>query len=217
MHDFTNTNADFPETRMGPGGSVGAGMDRLYWSAVYAFLRRKRFDRDTARDMTSDFFADKVYGKEFFAKADPTRGPLRVFIMSAVENYAVSWRRRPRNQAGGTNLSVQTDELERFDHDQETARSPEEAFEAALDREIVNEALARCERCFEGRGKTAHWKVFEARVVRPSVAQMQPASREDVARDVGFENEAAASAAQQVVVKRFGLILEEVRAEIRAD
>jgi hypothetical protein len=217
MHDFTNTHADFPETRM-HGASEHAGIrDRLYWSAIYAFLRRKGSDRETARDITADFFADKVYGKDFFAKADPSKGPLRVFVMHAVDNYAVSWHRRPRNQPGGTNRSVEQDALDQFDRDQACAGSPDDAFRMALERETVNEALARCAQYFMTSGREGHWKVFEARLVRPTRGLAAPEPRDEAARAYGFENEAAASAAQQVVAKRFKMLLSEVRTEAGAD
>ena len=49
---------------------------KRYWKSIYAYLRVKGFNDDTARDLVQEFLTGWLE-KENFAKADPTRGRFR--------------------------------------------------------------------------------------------------------------------------------------------
>ena len=55
---------------------------QAYWYPIYAFVRRRGFSPEQARDRTQDFFA-YVLERELIARADPARGRFRAFLRTA--------------------------------------------------------------------------------------------------------------------------------------
>jgi len=55
----------------------------IYWTPVYAFIRRSGRPVEDARDLTQAFFT-AVIDKGHFAKARQERGRFRSFLLSAV-------------------------------------------------------------------------------------------------------------------------------------
>ena len=52
-----------------------------YWQPVYAFIQRKGFDPDEARDCTQEFFT-RVIEKEYLRDVDRSKGKFRSFCWS---------------------------------------------------------------------------------------------------------------------------------------
>jgi RNA polymerase sigma-70 factor (ECF subfamily) len=57
-----------------------------YWYPLYAHVRRRGHDADTARDLTQGFFAE-VLAKGSIAAADSARGRFRTFLLAALDNF----------------------------------------------------------------------------------------------------------------------------------
>lgn len=191
---------------------------RVYWPAVYAFLRRSGRSRDEAEELTQAFFADVVSGRALLAGASPERGRLRTLLIAALKNYRIDVYRREASRGDGQTWSLSSMDVEL--EEQRVSTRADDAPDVGFDREwaatIVNEALCKCRRHFEDAGKLAHWKLFEARVVRPLTSPSDPPSLANLAQELGFRSTADAAAAMQVVKKRFDVILREVTAETTA-
>jgi hypothetical protein len=57
-----------------------------YWQPVYAFIQRKGFGPEEARDYTQEFFT-RVIEKEYLRDVDRSKGKFRSFLLAAVSHY----------------------------------------------------------------------------------------------------------------------------------
>jgi DNA-directed RNA polymerase specialized sigma24 family protein len=82
---------------------------RSYWYPLYAYVRRRGHDEDTAKDLTQAFFA-RLLEKNYLAQADRERGKFRSFLIGALKHFladewdkAFRWMTRPRKTDTGWN------------------------------------------------------------------------------------------------------------------
>lgn len=141
-------------------------MDRLcerYWRPVYHYLRRRGCPPAEAEDLTQSFFAEFLE-KNLPARADPAKGRFRTFVLTVVERLLGARRRRSGRERAALEKRVEEEEarVERFDE----GLSPEEAFNRAWVRSLVERTFERLER-ERPRGKGAGYlRVFRAHVER---------------------------------------------------
>ena len=65
-----------------------------YWYPLYAYVRRRGYQAEDARDLTQAFFA-KLLEKNDLTAADPARGRFRSFLLTSMKNFLASeWRRQ---------------------------------------------------------------------------------------------------------------------------
>lgn len=114
-HD--GTGAQFPTTHWSvvltagdsasPGSQEALGrLCRQYWLPLYAFVRRKGYSPEDARDLTQSFFADFL-ARHAVDRADPNRGRFRTFLLACLQNFLGHQRDRALAQKrGGATLVV---------------------------------------------------------------------------------------------------------------
>ncbi len=217
------TGAGFQPTRWtlvdalhnGSGAARERAMDelvRLYWPAVYGFLRRSGKPREEAAECTQAFFAEVILRRRLFEHADEARGRLRTLVLTALKRHLID---RQRSAAASEVLRAWSVDVNQLDaEDNAHARCPEladESPDAFFERRWavaqLEEALRRCEQHFRGTGKSAHWELFAARVVHPAVSAVEPRPLAETAAALGFRSAADAAAAVQVVRKRMLAVL----------
>ena len=72
-----------------------------YWYPLYAYVRRRGYAAEDARDLTQAFFA-RLLERQVLASADPARGRFRSFLLTALKNFLASeWRRQAAEKRGG--------------------------------------------------------------------------------------------------------------------
>jgi len=71
-----------------------------YWYPVYAFVRLRGFDPDSAQDLTQGFFA-QLLEKRTLKAADKERGRFRSFVLAALKFYLSHERERAGAQKRG--------------------------------------------------------------------------------------------------------------------
>ena len=72
-----------------------------YWYPLYAYVRRRGYQAEDARDLTQAFFA-KLLEKNWVAAADRERGKFRTFMLTALKHYmADEWDRQRAQKRGG--------------------------------------------------------------------------------------------------------------------
>ncbi len=188
---------------------------QAYWPAVYGYLRRRGQGREQAAEETQAFFADVVLGRELFGRADRDRGRLRTLVLASLRNY-----QRDAARADGRRAAVSQpprDAIESVERSMgATGAGPEEEFDRQWAAAALNEAIARCRAHFEGNGKVAHWRLFEARELAPARGQVAARSMAELAAELGYRSAADAAAAVQTVKKRLLALLEEVVSESSA-
>jgi len=83
---------------------AGEALERLcsvYWYPLYAFVRRKGYQVDDAKDLTQQFFL-RLLQDSRLALADQARGRFRSFLLSALHHFLVNeWIKRGREKRGG--------------------------------------------------------------------------------------------------------------------
>lgn len=186
----------------------------LYWPPIYAYLRRSGLPSEDAAETTQAFFTDVVLQRKLFQRADAERGRLRTLLLTALRNYLRDGHRR-HEARGGHGMSLTDLQREEVVAPEIAQLNPEQAFDRRWAMATLEEALARSREHFAS--KPAHWKAFEARVLRPSIAAVEPPPLARVADELGFRTPADAASAVQVVRKRTAALLLEVVGETVAD
>jgi RNA polymerase sigma factor (sigma-70 family) len=136
---------------------------RLYCYPVYAFVRRRGYDRPDAQDLTQDFFIH-LLEKGLLDRANPQRGRFRNFLLGAL-NYVLAHaaeRAHARKRGGG---------CQRVFLDQETAEgyyqlaaprgmTAEKIFETRWAAALIEAALKRLRDELESTGKGRLFEVL---------------------------------------------------------
>lgn len=127
-----------------------------YWYPLYAYLRRRGYDRQQAEDYTQDFFA-ALLERQGLGKADPRLGKFRSFLLASLKNYlADEWGRKQAQKRGG---GIKVSSLDFDDGDTRYGREPaddlsaEKLFERSWAQAILAQALARLKAEFTTEGK----------------------------------------------------------------
>lgn len=192
-----------------------ARLTELYWPAVYTYLRRRGVLAEEAEELTQSFFAEVVVGRKLFSSAFPDRGRLRSLILTALRNYShdVARRTAGRGRDRPQTIRMSAD----FGAEEQLVAvcegTPEDGFDRRWAVALLTESLRRCELHFRECGKSGHWALFDARVLRPAITSREalPLAFEHEARD--FDSRADAAAAVQTVKRRFHAVLRDVIAE----
>lgn len=141
---------------------------RRYWPAVYAYIRSSGCSVDEAADLTQGFVCDVVLERRLFSHADPKRGRFRSLLLKAVSNYVEQCRRRDRaSKRSPPSKPLSLSKMELASMESANNLPPEQAFCAQWNATIIRRVLDRVAKDCNSAGLTAHWEVFEARVVRP--------------------------------------------------
>ena len=76
---------------------------RLYWYPLYAFARQRGILPEDAEDRTQDFFVEILHSP-FLDGADPSRGKLRTFLLTAFQRHLIDGRRHQQaiKRGGGS-------------------------------------------------------------------------------------------------------------------
>jgi len=166
--------------------SQSKGMDdliRLYWKPLYYFIRQKGFDNETAKDMVQGFLADALE-RGTIAKADPSRGKFRTFLLAALSNFMKDWHKssnRLKRGGGQSTLSLDFDAGERqYAFEVASGEQPE----TTLDRAWAQSAFDAC--IAELQGTPHHLQAF--RMV------LEGASYLEIAEAIGISESAAKTA-----------------------
>jgi RNA polymerase sigma-70 factor (ECF subfamily) len=123
-----------------------ASLSEIYWYPVYAFIRRKGYATEEARDLTQSFFA-RLIEREFLSAADPARGRFRAFLLTAVRHFlANEYHRENSLKRGGEYDFVALDfdsGEERYSAEPPAAQlSPEALYERRWALTVLKNALA---------------------------------------------------------------------------
>lgn len=141
----------------------GAGLDKDaalaalcadYWKPVYAYVRQRAPDRDTARDLTQEFFAH-LLEKDLLSGITREGGGFRAFLLTMVRRFLVSeYRRETTERRGGHVIHLPLDS-----RDLPEPASPHETPEQAFDRRwaltVLDRATTRLREETTGAGKGA--------------------------------------------------------------
>jgi RNA polymerase sigma factor (sigma-70 family) len=138
---------------------------RVYWYPIYAYLRRRGFDRQEARDLTQGFFFYLVK-KNVVQAADPEKGRFRSFLLGSLKNFVSNeaGRQRALKRGGDVQFISLDDELAegRYTHEPKDDRSPEKLFDRRWALTVLEEAGARLEEEFKKAGAEREFAELKA-------------------------------------------------------
>jgi RNA polymerase sigma-70 factor (ECF subfamily) len=133
-----------------------------YWYPLYAFVRRRGYDPDTAQDLTQGFFA-RLLEKRDIGGARPEKGRFRSFLLGGFVHYLSNERDRAlaKKRGGGTTmLSIDFPVAEdRYCHQPVDNRTPEKLYERRWALTLLESVLQQLK---EEHGKIGKGRVFEA-------------------------------------------------------
>jgi len=180
-----------------------------YWKPVYCYLRRKGLNNEDAKDLTQGFFHEIVLGRRLIEQADPSKGRFRTFLLTALDRYVTSMHRaataRKRMPQAGIVHIEDFDSGVYMEATREAA--PDDAFNYAWAVELLNGALSELESECTSDGMLTHWRVFQARVLRPTLENTVAPPLSVVCAECGISDETKASNMIITAKRRFQALL----------
>lgn len=200
-------------------GSDGAREEfcQLYWYPLYAFIRRRGYNAEDARDLTQGFFLS-IFDHKALQRATPTKGKFRSFLLGSLKNYLSNeYQRENAIKRGGKIdfVSVDfTDGEDRYSREPADSLTPEKVFDANWAITLLGRSIERLKEEYAAQGKAT---VFET--LRPfldvSGAALAPSY------DIVAEKLKVSGAGVKTLIhrlrKRYSEILREAVAQTVAD
>lgn len=144
-----------------------------YWYPLYAYVRRRGYDAEDARDLTQAFFA-RLLERQGLASADPARGRFRSFLLTALKNFLTSeWRRQAAEKRGGSAEVVSIDAADaerRYLAEPADTRTPEALYERRWALALLERAVADVRRGYADRGQTELFDALKVYLGRDAAA-----------------------------------------------
>jgi RNA polymerase sigma factor (sigma-70 family) len=138
---------------------------RTYWYPLYAYVRRRGYSPEDAKDLTQEFFA-RLLEKRFLLQVDPGKGKFRSFLLAAINHFlANEWDRANAVKRGGrvTFLALDHDSAEQRLVESSLEHSPEQIFERCWALTFLQEVLGRLRNEVVQAGRATHFgelKIF---------------------------------------------------------
>jgi len=166
-----------------------------YWKPVYAYLRRRDYGNEQAKDLTQGFFHEVVLGRKLIARADHTKGSFRSFLLVALNRYAndvrdgqTAQKRIPKNKL------IYLDQIDSPDLPAAvTDLGPEDSFNYTWISKLIEQALDEVRTACRQEGMAVHWNVFHDRVLEPVTDNVTPLSMKEICDRYGIEDGIKAS------------------------
>ncbi len=128
---------------------------RTYCYPIYAFIRRRGYDRQDAQDLTQDFFVH-LLEKGTLSRADRQRGRFRSFLLGALDHFLAHAEERVRARKRGGDCQfvyLDDDAAEKcYQLAAPQGMTPEKIFEARWVATLVEAALVRLRSEFQSEG-----------------------------------------------------------------
>jgi DNA-directed RNA polymerase specialized sigma24 family protein len=183
-HPFPNTHWSLV-VRAGQGDpqARSAALQTLlerYLPALRSHLRLvKRQREQEVEELLQSFVADKMLEETFLKHADERRGRFRTFLLTCLNNFAVS-----RYRAAKLRENEPLGEVESA----ETENPPYAAVEAAWARALVRDVLRTMETECARTGRMDVWKIFEGRVLADIFGDGTVVPYEELAKRLHLES-----------------------------
>jgi RNA polymerase sigma factor (sigma-70 family) len=170
-----------------PGSQAAlAGLCKLYWYPLYAFVRRRGYNPEDAQDLTQGFFLHLLDHKAL-AQVDPLKGKFRSFLLASIQNYLSKQIDRARClKRGGKTEFVPLDGKtaeDRYRLEPVDYLTAEKMFDARWALTLLDEAMSLLSAEYAAQGKTPTFEALKA-FLRPIDSEALP-SYEQVAGQLG--------------------------------
>jgi len=191
---------------------AGTALDNLcrsYWYPLYAYVRRRGHDAETAKELTQDFFA-LLLSKRLLTGVDPAKGKFRSWLLGVMNHFlAHEWAKVRAQKRGGGQPAFSLDDVradERYRLEPADESTPEKIFDRRWAFTVLDQAAARLRGEHEAAGKG----VLYSRLKGYVSAESAPASYEETARHLGLSQGAVKSAIHRLRQRYQELIRDEI-------
>ncbi len=178
-----------------------------YWYPLYAYVRRRGYGAEDARDLTQGFFA-RLLRRNPFPHLQPMGAKFRSFLLVSLNHYlANEWQKDHAQKRGGNcaRLPIDTTESEtRYALEAADAMAPDEAYERRWAEAVLLQALKalREEQIAEGKQE-----VFDA-LAGNLTGTEETLPYAELAHRLGSTEAALRSAAHRMR-RRYGVLLRQ--------
>lgn len=135
-----------------------------YWYPLYAYARRCGQSPEDAADLTQSFFAF-LLEREVFEQADPERGRLRTFLLTAMQRFICDeWRKQQRLKRGGGHTLISINETladERYSRELVDHSTPEALYHRRWALALLERTLLALQADYTQQGKAALFEVLK--------------------------------------------------------
>jgi RNA polymerase sigma-70 factor (ECF subfamily) len=133
-----------------------ANLCQIYWFPLYAYVRRRGYPSEDAKDLTQGFFA-RLLEQQTLANADPNCGRFRSFMLGAMNHFLADERaKRQTLKRGGGRILLSLDLAaaeERYDLEPADDSSPDKLFDKQWALALLSEVLNQLEQEYRRDGK----------------------------------------------------------------
>ena len=140
-----------------------ASLCEAYWYPVYAFLRRRGYDRDRAKDLTQELFAQLIE-KRSFEVADKERGRFRSFLLACLRHLlSHEYKKEHAVKRGGEYTFVPLDDVlaeNRYGTEPADDMSPEKLFERRWALTLLDQAMEDLKREYVDSGRSQQFEAL---------------------------------------------------------
>jgi len=129
---------------------------QLYWYPLYAFIRRRGYNDEDARDLTQGFFLF-IFDHKTLQRATPTKGKFRSFLLASLKNYLSNgYQRENAIKRGGKIEFVSvdfSDGEDRYSREPADLLTAEKIFDANWAVTLLRQAIEQLKAEYSAQGK----------------------------------------------------------------
>ena len=182
---------------------------RSYWYPLYAYVRRRGYDVESAKELTQEFFA-QLLAKKLLQGVDPTKGRFRSWLLGVMKHFlAHEWARARAQKRGGGEPVFSLDELEaesRYHLEPADESNPERIFDRRWALTVLEHAATSLRQEYETSGKADLFSALKDFVSTEGTS----VTYEDCATRLGLSVSAVKSAIHRLRQRYQELIREEI-------
>lgn len=216
---MSGANYQFPQTRWSlvltaKAGDTDAGREalaelcRVYWFPLYAYARRGGRSPEEAEDATQGFFEHLLTGERIEKVADQSRGRLRSFLLTSMQNFLRNQQRQERaEKRGGGTAVVALDAVQaehRYALEPQDGETPESLYERRWALEVLDLTFARLRHEYEQAGRLKDYECLKDTFGKGKSGK----SYGEIGEELGI-TEGAARVASHRLRKQFRALLRE--------
>jgi DNA-directed RNA polymerase specialized sigma24 family protein len=180
-----------------------------YWYPLYAFVRRKGYDAETAQDLVQGFLA-RLLEKRDLVSVDRGKGRFRSFLMAACTHYLANQRDHDRaKKRGGGQGAISIDRLSaegRYGREPAHELTAERLFEKQWALTLLDRVIERLEQEMVQAGKARQFTALKPALL--GGAERTPFAR--IGTELGLSEDAARAAAHRMRKRYRDLLRDEV-------
>ncbi len=161
-----------------------------YWKPIYAYLRKKGFDNEKAKDLTQGFLMDFLMTRQRILRFNPEMCHFRSFLLVALKNYTTSCagKRRTSQWAEQWRIWGLDGSFEDETIEPEDEGTPEQAFHYSWACSLLDAVLKQVQIICELSGQDTHWHLFYEWLIKPALEGTHSPTLSELAKRHGVHS-----------------------------